>query len=149
MSFIETPVQKERLDALQFTQMIAIVIFHFANTPHRIALELLLFLLEQLVYLASNRSDDLILTPLYIALSFLSHLNTPSTLIADNKLWESSANVEKYVRALVKCLNEFDASTVESSDDDVPISDDRMLESYLPMREWHKKLDFKKPTVSF
>lgn len=154
VSFIQTPMQKERLDALQLSQMVSIVLFHLNNPQSNaiqnlndLPLELLLFLVEQFVFLVLD-STDLVLTPLYIAFSFIEHFKSGS-LIVDNALWKFSTSIDKYVPMTVKVLNEF-SQVPESKNNlnDFPLNEDRMLESYLPMKEAHKQYSFKK-TVFF
>lgn len=164
--------------------MIAIVIFHLNDSSssssetqspqqqhhHRLALELIFFFVEQLVHM--SRDDQLTLAPLQVALSFLVSYKSGSRL-ADNALWRSPANpddVEKFVRAIVKCANEWreapraktptTATTVTTSDvneltssssnfsvalssSSRPLMEDRMLQSYLPMQDVHKEINFK------
>lgn len=181
VAFIQTPAQKERLDPLQLTQMIAIVVFHLNDSSsscsesqspqqqHQLALELIFFFVEQLIHM--SRDDQLTLAPLQVALSFLVSYKSGSCL-ADNALWRSPANlddVEKFVRALVKCANEWreapraktptttttvttlDINELTSSSSNFsvslsssrPLMEDRMLQSYLPMQNAHKDINFK------
>lgn len=162
MAFIQTPSQKERLDPMQLTQMTAIVLFHLnpggSEPRHRLALQLLFFLIEQLVYMLRPNSDpdDSTLAPIQVALAFLVHFKSGS-LLADNALWKSSSNVEKFVRAMIKFANDWrliwrraTTSDAESSSPNLSINDlnrplveDRILESYLPMKEAHKDINFK------
>ena len=155
MAFIQTPAQKERIDALQLTQMISIVVFHLntdKNEPrHRLALELLFFFVEQLVYLSSEDPDALTLAPLQIALAFLVHHKSGRFVANNNDVWRSSSNVERYVRCVVKCANEWrvrrtgdnESTSSSSSDFNRALIEDRLVESYLPMKDAHKEINFK------
>lgn len=150
VSFIETPLQKERLDPLQLIQMVAIVLFHLSDTDSNsnetVALDLLLFLIERLIYLGeTRRNDELILAPLNIGIAFLAHFKS-GRLIAENALlFKSSSNVEKYVRGFVKLLNELVVESEQVENEEFcALDEDRLLESYLPMKEAHKEMNFKK-----
>lgn len=152
-TFVQTALQKDKFDSIQLTQMIAIVMFHLANEQPKqqtdVALDLFVFLVEQFVGMV-DESSELVLGPLYVSVSFIEQYRQGS-LVRDNLLWKlkksDNSSVEKYVQQTVKLLNEF-AAAKKLADDELseqfPLPEDRLLESYLPLKDAHNKLAFRK-----
>lgn len=174
MAFITTPLQLVKLDSMQFSQMITILIFLVSQTTSDKAtqptsfdtesndlrslanvysINLFAYLVEKLVYLFNEgEQDELVMPSLYIAFNFIEN-HKYLGLINDNRLWtmnkKNESNQYKFVNSMVKLLNtlyEHSNSDMESllKYSDYPLSEDRLLDSFLPFKDIHSGLNFSK-----
>lgn len=90
---------------------------------------------------------------IYISFNFIEHYQD-SRLIIDNQLWSldkksNQSQIFRSTNATVKLLNRLSEQigvTTKSLSKycDYPLSDDRMLDSFLPFKEVHSELNFSK-----
>ena len=100
-----------------------------------------------------KQNDDLSLSPLYTAFNFIENYED-AVLMTENKLWEfnkknNQIGIYNFVNLTAKTLNnlneqiklyEKDLSKFE----DYPLSEDKMLDSFLPLKKFHSKFNFPK-----
>ncbi len=123
------------------------------STSHSYAISLFAYLVENLISLFTDTTSqaDLVLPALYIAFNFIQHYQD-STLISNNTLWtldkkNNRQQIYRSVSATVNMLNSFANTTAPDEKslvdyEDYPLSEDRMLDSFLPFKEIHSKLNF-------
>lgn len=127
-SFMQPPWQLDKIDSVQFCQIVSIVLFHLsqqssaANDPKlkdqvdlalNVAQNLFVYFLEQFIQVFNESTDlsntqmcDTVLPSIYLCFSFLEHYKN-AFLINENKQWCSgdSAKIFNQVQATVKFLN--------------------------------------------
>ena len=135
-SFMESPLQRDKLDSMQLNQMMAILVYVLTlNTQNKpagssssniklnansatganTALELFYFLIDQLICVYNSSSSDeklgeLVLPSLNLAFSFIEHFQD-GQLISNNKLWLSRADSDsasKFCHSTMDMLNDLD-----------------------------------------
>ena len=140
VAFMQTPLQRDKLDEVQLTQMVAILIYLISSSAspgivideatnpandlkllaHCTAVNMLVYFIEQLVCLLNEAIslEELLLPSIYLAVSFLEHFND-SYLISDNKLWllnkKTSSQTYQFCDSTVKMLNTLHVQTNDSA----------------------------------
>ena len=159
-SFTHTPGQRDKLDSYQLTQMISILMYtlsscdksELTSDQSMIAVNLLLFLLEQMVdlYVETDGSfSEVILPSVYLIVNF-ARVFQDGRLFTELKMSPSDSDSSKLahnVKAFARMLNsiaEGQEKILTVSKPDYPLNEDRMLESFLPLAECQKDLNFKK-----
>lgn len=152
-SFIRQPGQKEKLDSFQLCQLMSISVFLLASSSSAsFAYSLKLFsnLLQNLLILFSDSpSDELGMPSLYLAFAYLSYCDELN-LVLTNKLFQQNTNREqtsKFIYLLVDMLNKL--SELKLDDDlektsEYPLNEDRLLDSFLPLKNYHSNLNIAK-----
>ena len=144
VAFMQTPLQRDKLDEVQLSQMVAILIYLITASvspgivmdettnpagdlkvlAHCTAVNMLVYLIEQLICLLNETIslDELLLPSIYLALSFLEHFND-SYLVSDNKLWllnkKTPSQTYQFCDSTAKILNTLHVQTNESASVDL------------------------------
>lgn len=187
-AFVRTPLQREKLDAFQFCEMISISIFLLANSTanksNEIAIKLFAFMTEILIYLfneslknasttattilsppatatptstiqSSSFQVDLVLPGIYLAVSYLASCDELN-LILENKIWlMKRSSTSSFLNSTVQMLNTLNSETCSykptdplidlvNNYADYPLNEDRMLDSFLPLKNHQANLNIAK-----
>lgn len=118
------------------------------------AINLFAYFLERLFNLLNDTQKyDMALSPLYTAFNFIENYEDAS-LLTENKLWTlnkkgNQIEIYKFVNLAAKTLNRLNDEAKLCEKDlnkfvDYPLSEDKMLDSFLPLRKIHAKFNFPK-----
>ena len=154
VTFLRTPPpQRDKLDCDQLVQMVAILVYMLTLCPsptkkpcagQTAAIDLLAHFVAEFVAMA-REATDLVLPGLHVALSFAeSHQDG----LIFGEIMAKNDNA-RFGGATVTLLNELTAQTNKhKSTVDYPLREERLLDGFVPMKNAHKDLAFRKYTKS-
>ena len=158
----------EKLDSSQLCQIISIIIFHASQSPTNLvqsdskmkenfefaaktALDLFIFFMHQFILLHSKTDHlkNLLMPSIYLGTNFLKHFEN-GTLVKHNLFFSYNQNTAANFDSLLIFLNNLNSNkdkkelTETEEYFDYPLSEDRMLDGFVPFKEAHSHLNFKK-----
>ncbi|RNA15598.1 SMG7-like isoform X1 [Brachionus plicatilis] len=155
----------QKLDWSQLCQIVSIVIFHMSQSATTLvqsdakmkenfdfaaqtALDLFLFFLHQfiLIYAKNEALKNLVLPSIYLSANFIRNFKN-GHLVKQNLLFAYNENTQGNFECVLNFLNGLSAEIPDQDLDesgDYPLCEDRMLDGFVPLREAHAHLNFKK-----
>ena len=156
-AFVQTPLQRDKLDSFQLCEMISIAIYLVStanDSSNSTAVKLFCNLVEIISRLYAD-NDELVLPSLYLAFNYLEFCDNLN-LIVSNKLWLQNMSPEqnsKFLYSIATLFNSLqnELKTKKSTDldlnnkyTDYPLNEDRMLDSFIPLKNYQANLNITK-----